>query len=144
MLTALFKLLFRKKIHRAPSPLENFVSCHGIVFYWPGKTSVEGSDLGEFSYLIGGITGGKVRSLKDFRLVSEQKALIDRSIANDLQRATLWESERFYCSREIAEGNVRQLQKIVHSIAGYVKLCDQLGIGVQPGEVGSTMTYVVT
>ncbi|MEB0024753.1 hypothetical protein QN375_02935 [Pseudomonas sp. MH9.2] len=144
MLTALFKVLFRKKSKPAPSFLDEFVRRHRIEFYWPGKNSVEGSDLGEFSYLVGGLTGGQVRSLKDFRYVADQKALIEASIADDIKKDVLWESERFYCCREIAEGNVQQLQKIVHSIAGYVRLCDQLGIGVQPGEVGSTMTYVVT
>lgn len=144
MLVALFRVLFRKKSQPAPNLLDEFVRSRRIEFYWPGKISVEGSYVDRFSYLIDGLTGGKVRTLIDFRSVADQKALIDRSIANDLQRKVLWESERSNYNREITEGNVQQLQKIVHSIAGYVRLCDQLGIGVQPGEVGSTMTYIVT
>jgi len=108
--------------------IRKFMSTINMTFNGYGGLSVHGLVVSEFGYLIRYLTNKKIDSLSDFRIIAQHKALIDKSIQAELSKSVLRESEVFGYSREITEGNILRLQKIVNSICGYTKLCDTLGV----------------
>ena len=105
-----------------------FMSERGMTFQGYGGLVIHNLVVYEFGYLIRYLTDKKVGYFKDFSLIVNEKNMIDEAIKEELSKDVLRESEAFGYSREITEGNITNLEKIVDTIVDYVNLCDDLGV----------------
>jgi hypothetical protein len=123
-------LIAKKKVCPNTAKVQEFMAEIDMTFNGYGGLSMHRLAVSEFGYLIRYLTGGKIESFSDFRVIVENKEVIDESIKKELSKDVLRESEVFGYSRETTEGNILRLQKIVNSICEYTALCDRLGVNI--------------
>ena len=117
--------------------VQNFMTGIDMDFKGYGGLNMHRLAVSDFGYLIRYMTDGKIDSFSDLRAISENKMAIEEAIEQELSRDVLRESEVFGYSREIAEGNILRLQKIVNSICEYTALCDKLGVNIYAARDGA-------
>lgn len=122
--------LTRKKNCPKTKKAQEFMAGIDMNFNGYGGLTMHRLAVNEFGYLIRYLTNGNIESFSDFRLITNNKHLIDERIKNELLKDVLRESEVFGYSRETTEGNILRLQKIVDSIYEYTNLCDRLGVDI--------------
>lgn len=105
---------------------------NGMTFEGFGGLVIHNLVVSEFGYLIRYLTKGKIERFDDFDLINENKELIFSAIDEELSKEVLRESEVFGYSREITEGNIKNLQKIIVTICSYVDLCRKLELDLDP------------
>lgn len=105
---------------------------NGMTFEGFGGLVIHHLVVYEFGYLLRYLTDGKIERFDDFDLINKNKEFILSAIDEELSKEVLRESEVFGYSREITEGNIRNLQKIIITICSYVDLCRKLELDLDP------------
>lgn len=123
---SIFKLYNNKKV-RSQFMQENDMTFEGF-----GGLVIHHLVVSEFGYLLRYLTDGKLERFDDFQLINENKESILSAIDDELSKEVLRESEVFGYSREITEGNIKNLQKIIVTICSYVDLCRKLELDIDP------------
>lgn len=96
--------------------------------------------VSEFSYLLRYVTDNKIERFNDFHLIYKNKDEILNVIETEIKKEVLNESEVFGYSREITEGNIKNLRKIIICICDYVDLCDSLNLELDPNQESKDFT----
>lgn len=130
ILNKLMSIITKKKTNPKTAKVQEFMAKINMTFNGYGGLCMHSLVVSDFGYLIRYLTEGKIDSFSDFRAITENKELIEKSIKRELSKEILRESEAFGYSREISEGNILRLQKIVNSIYEYTTLCDELEVDI--------------
>jgi len=96
--------------------------------------------VSEFSYLLRYLTDNRIERFNDFYLIHKNKNEILSAIEIELEKDVLKESEVFGYSREITEGNIKNLRAIIICICEYVDLCDSLNLELDPKQENKDFT----